>query len=131
VSNAEASAPVQFLETVWHWVFKPAEYATKQLYFNGPSKFGFWQGLSAPEICERLTRVGADLWNQNPRECETLISRDFHAFYITINSISLFLLFWRSIDIGLNAAISCCSRRPYPPSNLVYFQPHPSPSKTD
>jgi hypothetical protein len=105
------------LESAWHWLFKPAEYAIKQLYFHGPAKFGFWHGIGAPEICARLTKVGSDLWKANPGECETLISRDFHAFYISINSATLLLLFWRGIDIGLSA---WCSRR-----NIVYL------SKTD
>jgi hypothetical protein len=100
--------PQTFFEKGWYFLFKPAEYIIKQLYFYGPAKFGFWQGITAPEMCAQLTKVRTDLWKSNLEECETLISRDFHAFYISISSATLLLLFWRSIDIGLSA---CCSRR--------------------
>ena len=106
--------PESFIEKTWQILFKPAEYFIKQLYLFGPAKLGFWQGISAPEMCAQLTKVNSELWKANLGECETLISRDFHAFYITISSATLLLLFWRFIDIGL---MTCCSRR-----SIVYLQ---------
>ena|SRR3990167_6126580 len=61
----------------------------RTLYFEGPTLYGygFWNGISPPEICSVITRTSVAMWTANADtilECNHIIAKHFHAFYILV-----------------------------------------------
>jgi hypothetical protein len=74
-------------------------YPLQTLYFHGPTimgHYGFWNGKSKEDICSQLTLMPAKTWldfNLN-KECNDLLEKKFHSFYISILfSLYIFILY--------------------------------------
>jgi len=79
----------------------------RKIYLFGPAVvgFGFWQGLSSPEICAHITQYTETFWRENPTDCEALIEAKFYSFQISVEALLYFLLLYHGVkfvahDIG-------------------------------
>lgn len=79
------------------------------IYFNGPSKLGFWNGISKSEACAELTRVPSDVWIKQSQACEDLLFRDFQAYCIGAGIVTGGIFLWK----GLDALIWSCTLRKF------------------
>jgi hypothetical protein len=43
-------------------ILLPLRTVAEYIYFNGPSRFGFWNGIDKEEACAELTRVPSTVW---------------------------------------------------------------------
>jgi len=80
----------------WMWV--PAVDGAKWVYFNGPSKLGFWHGTSPHEACATLTRVDAEVWQRETEACNQLLARDFRAACIGVGLVCLAVVGFKTMD---------------------------------
>jgi len=80
------------------WVWTPVVDGAKWVYFNGPSKFGFWHGASPHEACATLTRVDSDVWEREHEACENLLARDFRAACIGVGLVACGIVVWKAMD---------------------------------
>ncbi len=69
------------------------------VYFNGPSKMGFWNGREIEEACSELTRVPASVWLAQKEACESLLMKDFRAFCIGCGLVGGCLTVWKCMDV--------------------------------
>lgn len=89
------------------WVWVPLSDGARWVYFNGPSKLGFWHGTSAHEACATLTRVDSDVWERESAACDELLSKDFRAACIGVALIGGGLFVWKLMD----ACVWSCALR--------------------
>jgi len=64
----------------------------RNIYFNGPSLFGFWEGKESTDICAAITGVSATFWVSNTEECNHVLAQKIQAF-VTGGVFLLYLLF--------------------------------------
>ena len=84
---------------VFHeWVWTPLVDGAKWVYFNGPSKLGFWHGASSHEACATLTRVDSDVWEREYEACDNLLARDFRAACIGVGLVACGIVVWKALD---------------------------------
>ena len=81
------------------WIWDPIVNATRFVYFNGPSKLGFWHGVSPDEACAHMTRVPSDVWQRETGACETLLAKDFQAVSIGCALVGGVLVVWKLLDV--------------------------------
>lgn len=77
------------------------------LYLHGPSLggVGFWNGQDAPDICARLTGVGARFWEEaGHSECRALIRRQVRALAVVGGALGLLL----AAAASAAACAGCC-----------------------
>ena len=67
----------------------------KKLYFNGPYKIGFWQGLPNEDICSVITKTSSDIWRQVPDKCTQILRRNFESFHIMIVALLYSIILYR------------------------------------
>ncbi len=93
--NHLVSATRTFVE---EWMWSPLVAGAKWVYFNGPSKFGFWHGTSPHEACATLTRVDSNVWERESEACDNLLARDFRAACIGVGMVVSGLVVWKLMD---------------------------------
>lgn len=86
---------------------QPLKQLGEYIYFNGPSKLGFWNGISKSEACAELTRVPNEIWKKEFDACDDLLYRDFKAYCIGAGIITGVIFLWK----GLDALIWSCTIR--------------------
>jgi len=75
------------------WVYKVISvilYPLQILYFNGPERFGLYEGSDKESICASLTHVRSEFWSASDNtmiECEALLQKKFNAFAISFITI--------------------------------------------
>jgi hypothetical protein len=79
-------------------LFSPILQVAEYIYFNGPSRFGFWNGIAKEEACAELTRVPSTVWIRQYDACSELLSKDFRAFCIGAGLVSGAVILWKSLD---------------------------------
>lgn len=93
------------LHTVLHKTQNVFIFPLKFIYYNGPSRLGFWNGKDSADACSEITRVPAEIWRVQDQACTNLLGKDFTAFCIGLGLLcgSVFLckytevLMWRAI----------------------------------
>jgi hypothetical protein len=90
----------RYVRGLTYWL---VELPLMMLYFYGPScgGYGFWEGLSFPEICARLTSVTATHWTLNMPECAELIERKFTAFIVPCYIVIYFYILYIFIHLAV------------------------------
>ena len=83
---------------VQEWMWIPLVDGAKWVYFNGPSKLGFWHGTSPHEACASLTRVDSDVWERESQACDNLLARDFRAACIGFGLVVSAVVAWKAMD---------------------------------
>jgi hypothetical protein len=79
-------------------LFFPLQQVAEYVYFNGPSRFGFWNGIEKEEACAELTRVPSTVWTKQFEACSDLLQKDFRAFCIGAGIVSGAIILWKSLD---------------------------------
>ena len=92
------------------WI--PLVDGAKWVYFNGPSKLGFWHGTSPHEACASLTRVESDVWERESQACDNLLARDFRAACIGFGLVVSAVVAWKAMD----ACMWSCALRQLQPA---------------
>jgi hypothetical protein len=95
-----------FTNFVYYLIYEPNEFTKiewisapfKYIYFNGPSKMGFWNGKDMEDACSELTRIPATVWHHQREACEALLAKDFRAFcigsFLIVGAVSA----WKALD---------------------------------
>lgn len=91
-----ATGPLYYVRKVYEWIVLTP---LARLYINGPSwgSFGFWNGQSLSDICAQKTSLDATFWQANPMECAQIISKNFYAMVISVETLMYFALLWITI----------------------------------
>ena len=70
----------------------------RQLYFKGPSSFGFWSGQEIEDICYSITSTPASFWMLHYTQCVELCEQRFQSFMATVNFVLYFFVVYRVIQ---------------------------------
>ena len=67
-----------------------------RLYLHGPSwgTFGFWNGIDVAVICSQKTQLSPSFWEEHPRECLQLVSKQFFGTVVLFETIIYFIVIW-------------------------------------
>jgi hypothetical protein len=93
------------IQTGFHSLQSILIFPLKFIYYNGPSRLGFWNGKDSADACSEITRVPAEVWRIQDQACTNLLGKDFTAFCIGLSLLcsGVFLckytevLMWRAI----------------------------------
>jgi hypothetical protein len=101
-------------------IFIILELPLMQLYLQGPAfgGYGFWQNTEPAVICERITNVQHNHWENNLNVCSDLIYQRFASFmlllYVGMYICTIITLYcvcvFRMIKCKLKCLL-CCERR--------------------
>lgn len=68
------------------------------IYFHGPKKFGFWNGIDSVDACSEITKVPSKVWSQQLEACNDLLMRDYEAYMIGVGLVTSGLFLWKLTD---------------------------------
>jgi len=87
---------IHYVTLVLSYIRYVFEYPLYFLYLNGPSYMGCWFQLPLIQICEQLTSVSHNHWQEHWAVCESLVHQRFMSFmytlYIVLYYIVLFIV---------------------------------------
>jgi hypothetical protein len=75
------------------------------VYYNGPSRLGFWNGKDSADACSEITRVPAEVWKIQNEACQALLGKDFTAFCIGAGLFCSSIFLWKYSEVLMWRAI--------------------------
>ncbi len=71
---------------------------------HGPRSLGAYNGLPMPDICARLTAVGATHWRQNPEQCVEQVNHEAEAWSVVFGGVLSLWLVYNMAVLGVDMA---------------------------
>jgi len=70
----------------------------RQLYFNGPSGLGFWDGTSWEDICFSISGTPSSFWVSHMDPCLKMCEQKFFSFGTAVNFIVYSYILIRGVN---------------------------------